>query len=63
MQDCPQPAPGVFVGVDVAKGNHYACALTSGGDALFSRPGSQRRGGYPSDDRRRSSSWQPGAGG
>ena len=38
MQDCPQPAPGVFVGVDVAKGNHYACALTSGGEALFARP-------------------------
>ena len=38
MQDCSQPAPGVFVGVDVAKGNHYACALTSGGEALFSRP-------------------------
>ena len=38
MQDCPQPAPEVFVGVDVAKGKHYACALTSGGEALFARP-------------------------
>ena len=38
MQDCSQPAPGVFVGVDVAKGNHYACALSARGDALFSRP-------------------------
>ena len=38
MQDCPQPAADVFVGVDVAKGKHCACALTSGGEALFSRP-------------------------
>ena len=38
MQDCSQPAPGVFVGVDIAKGKHYACALTSGGEALFARP-------------------------
>ena len=38
MQDCPQPAADVFVGVDVAKGKHFACALTSGGEALFSRP-------------------------
>ena len=38
MQDCSQPAAGVFVGVDVAKGNHYACALTSGGERLFARP-------------------------
>ena len=38
MQDCPQPAPGVFVGVDVAKGKHYACALSARGEALFSRP-------------------------
>ena len=32
MQDCPQPAPGVFVGVDVAKGKHFVCALTTGGE-------------------------------
>ena len=38
MQDCPQPAPGVFVGVDVAKGNHYACALSARGDELLARP-------------------------
>ena len=38
MQDCPQPAADVFVGVDIAKGKHFACALTSGGEALFSRP-------------------------
>ena len=29
MQDCPLPAPEVFVGVDVAKGKHYACALSA----------------------------------
>ena len=29
MQDCSQPAPGVFVGVDIAKGKHYACALSA----------------------------------
>ena len=44
MQDCSQPAPGVFVGVDVAKGNHYACALTSGGEALLARPVSNDEG-------------------
>ena len=38
MQDCSQPAPGVFVGVDVAKGNHYACALSARGERLFARP-------------------------
>ena len=38
MQDCPQPAADVFVGVDVAKGNHYACALSARGDELFARP-------------------------
>ncbi len=29
---------GVFVGVDVAKGDHYACALTSAGDEALARP-------------------------
>ena len=38
MQDCPQPAPEVFVGVDVAKGKHYACALSARGEPLFTRP-------------------------
>ena len=38
MQDCSQPAPGVFVGVDVAKGKHYACALSARGEPLFARP-------------------------
>ena len=44
MQDCSQPVAGVFVGVDVAKGNHYACALSARGDALFSRPVSNDEG-------------------
>ena len=38
MGDCPQPAPEVFVGVDIAKAKHYACALSARGDALFARP-------------------------
>ena len=38
MGDCPQPAPEVFVGVDVAKGKHYACALSARGEPLFARP-------------------------
>ena len=37
MQDCPQPAPEVFVGVDVAKGKHYACVLSARGEPLFAR--------------------------
>ena len=27
MQDRPQPAPEVLVGVDIVGGKHYACAL------------------------------------
>ena len=38
MQDCPQPVPELFVGVHIAKGKHYACALSARGDALFARP-------------------------
>ncbi len=37
MGDSPRPAPEVFVGVDVAKGRHYACAVSARGEALFSR--------------------------
>ena len=37
MGDSPEPAPEVFVGVDVAKDKHYVCAVSAGGDALFSR--------------------------
>ena len=37
MGGSPSPAPDVFVGVDVAKGEHYACAVTNSGEALFSR--------------------------
>jgi len=37
MGDSPMPVPEVFVGVDVAKGKHYACAVSAGGEALFSR--------------------------
>ena len=38
MGDCPQSAPEVFVGVDIAKGKHYACALSARGEPLFARP-------------------------
>ena len=37
MQDCSEPAADVFVGVDVAKGEHYASAVTARGEALFAR--------------------------
>jgi len=37
MGDSPEPAPEVFVGVDIAKGKHYACAMSARGEALFSR--------------------------
>ena len=37
MGDSREPAPEVFVGVDVAKGKHYACAVSARGEALFSR--------------------------
>ena len=35
MGDSPEPAPEVFVGVDIAKGKHYACAMSARGEALF----------------------------
>ena len=38
MGDSPKPAPEVFVGVDVAAGKHYACAVSACGEALFARP-------------------------
>jgi len=37
MGDSPEPAPEVFVGVDIATGKHSACALSARGEALFSR--------------------------
>ena len=37
MGESSVPAPGVFVGVDIAKGKHYACAVSARGEALFSR--------------------------
>ena len=37
MGDSPNPVPEVFVGVDIAKGKHYACAVSASGEALFSR--------------------------
>ncbi|WP_420612962.1 IS110 family transposase [Candidatus Spongiisocius sp.] len=37
MGERPTPAPGVFVGIDIAKGNHYACAVSASGEALFAR--------------------------
>ncbi len=38
MQDRSQFAADVVVGIDVAKGKHFVCALTTGGERLFSRP-------------------------
>ena len=37
MGDSPNPAPEVFVGVDIAGGKHYAAAVSARGEALFSR--------------------------
>ena len=37
MGDSPNPVPEVFVGVDIAKGKHYACAVSASGEALFAR--------------------------
>ena len=37
MGDGYMPAPEVFVGVDIAKGDHYACAMTAEGVPLFAR--------------------------
>ena len=37
MQDRSQPAE-VFVGVDIAKGKHFVCAVSACGEALFSQP-------------------------
>ena len=38
MQDRSQFAADVVVGIDVAKGKHFVCALTTDGERLFSRP-------------------------
>ena len=38
MGDSPEPVPDVFLGVDIAKGSHYVCAVSVGGETLFSRP-------------------------
>ena len=37
VQDRSQPAE-VFVGVDIAKGKHFVCAVSARGEALFFRP-------------------------
>ena len=37
MADRPELVVEVFVGVDIAKGKHYACAVSAGGEALFAR--------------------------
>lgn len=37
MGESSVPAPGVFVGMDIAKGKHYACAVSARGEALFAR--------------------------
>ena len=38
MEDRPELGVEVFVGVDVAKGKHYVCAVSAGGEELFARP-------------------------
>ena len=38
MQARSQFAADVVVGIDVAKGKHFVCALTTGGERLLSRP-------------------------
>lgn len=35
MGDSPRPAYEVFVGVGIAKGKYYACAVSARGEALF----------------------------
>ena len=37
MGDIPNPVPEVFVGVDIAKDKHYACAISAEGKPVFSR--------------------------
>ena len=37
MGESGAPAPEVFVGVDIAKGKHYVCAVSAEGEALFAR--------------------------
>ena len=38
MEDRPELGVEVFVGVDVAKGKHYVCVVSAGGEELFARP-------------------------
>ena len=44
MEDRPELGVEVFVGVDVAKGKHYVCAVSAGGEELFARPVSNDEG-------------------
>ena len=37
MQDCPESAIEVFVGVDIAKGDHYVSVVAARGEGLFAR--------------------------
>ncbi len=37
MQDCSPVGVEVFVGVDVAKGDHYACAVRAAGGEVLAR--------------------------
>ena len=37
MEDSAHVGVEVFVGVDIAKGDHYACAVTSGGVEVLAR--------------------------
>ena len=62
MGDSPMPVPEVFVGVDIAKGKHYACAVSSSGEALFARA-VPNDGGHSQNDQRRRGPRPPGVGG
>ena len=43
MQDCAHIVVEVFVGVDIAKGDHYACGVTASGEEVLAR-------GVPNDE-------------
>ena len=63
MSDSPNPAPEVFVGVDIAKGKHYACAVSASGEALFARVVPNDKGGHSQNDQRRRGQRPAGVGG
>ena len=63
MGESPTPDPEVFVGVDIAKGKHYACAMSATGEALFARAVPNDEAAIRADDQRRCGAWPPGVGG